>query len=132
MKADRPQLAKLMKALQPGDVVIVTKLDRLGRSTRELLNLLHQIDEAGAAFKSLGDPLFDTIPCRTGQRVIWNAMALSDEFAPWGAASVLPLFTYSAAASALRGTAPWSASAVFKLMPTSKPADRDLPKNGER
>ena len=56
-KADRPQLAKLMKALQPGDVVIVTKLDRLGRSTRELLNLLHQIDEAGAAFKSLGDPL---------------------------------------------------------------------------
>jgi DNA invertase Pin-like site-specific DNA recombinase len=60
VKADRPQLAKLMKALQPGDVVIVTKLDRLGRSTRELLNLLHQIDEAGAAFKSLGDPLFDT------------------------------------------------------------------------
>ena len=49
-----------------------------------------------------------------------------------GAASVLRLFTYSAAASALRGTAPWSASAVFKLMPTSKPADRDLPKNGER
>lgn len=60
MKADRPQLAKLMKTLQPGDVVIVAKLDRLGRSTRELLNLLHQIDEAGAAFKSLGDPLFDT------------------------------------------------------------------------
>jgi hypothetical protein len=30
------------------------------------------------------------------------------------------------------GTAPWSASAVFKLMPTLKPADRDLPKNGER
>ena len=57
----RPAAAgKLMKALQPGDVVIVTKLDRLGRSTRELLNLLHQIDEAGAAFKSLGDPLFDT------------------------------------------------------------------------
>ena len=61
VKADRPQLAKLMKALLPGDVVIVTKLDRLGRlTTRELLNLLHQIDEAGAAFKSLGDPLFDT------------------------------------------------------------------------
>jgi DNA invertase Pin-like site-specific DNA recombinase len=36
-----------MKALQPGDVVVVTKLDRFGRSTRELLNLLHQIDEAG-------------------------------------------------------------------------------------
>ena len=60
VKADRPQLAKLMKALQPGDVVVVTKLDPFGRSTRELLNLLHQIDEAGAAFKSLGDAMFDT------------------------------------------------------------------------
>jgi DNA invertase Pin-like site-specific DNA recombinase len=53
VKADRPQLAKLMKTLQPGDVVIVAKLDRLGRSTRELLNLLHQIDEAGAAFTAV-------------------------------------------------------------------------------
>jgi DNA invertase Pin-like site-specific DNA recombinase len=43
-----------------GDTVIVTKLDRLGRSTRELLNLIHAVDQAGASFKSLGDPLFDT------------------------------------------------------------------------
>jgi DNA invertase Pin-like site-specific DNA recombinase len=33
-RADRPELAKLMKALAPGDIVLVTKLDRLGRSTR--------------------------------------------------------------------------------------------------
>src|SRR5262245_20648414 len=58
--ADRPQLAKLMAALGSGDVVIVTKLDRLGRSTRELLNLIDRIGNAGAAFKSLGDPLWDT------------------------------------------------------------------------
>src|SRR5262249_32848490 len=58
--ADRPQLAKLMRALGQGDVVIVTKLDRLGRSTRELLDLIDRISKAGAAFKSLGDPLWDT------------------------------------------------------------------------
>ena len=45
---------------RPGDVVIVTKLDRLGRSTRELLELIERIGKAGAAFRSLGDPLFDT------------------------------------------------------------------------
>ena len=40
--------------------MLVAKLDRLGRSTRELLDLVHRIDQAGASFKSLGDPLFDT------------------------------------------------------------------------
>jgi hypothetical protein len=59
VRADRPQLAKLMSSLRKGDVVVVTKLDRLGRSTRELLDLIHRIDQAGASFKSLGDPLFD-------------------------------------------------------------------------
>jgi DNA invertase Pin-like site-specific DNA recombinase len=52
--ADRPQLAKLMAKLMPGDIVVVTKLDRLGRSTRELLDLIERISKAGAAFRSLG------------------------------------------------------------------------------
>jgi DNA invertase Pin-like site-specific DNA recombinase len=60
VRADRPQLTKLMASLRKGDVVVVTKLDRLGRSTRELLDLIHRIEQAGAAFRSLGDPLFDT------------------------------------------------------------------------
>jgi DNA invertase Pin-like site-specific DNA recombinase len=59
-RADRPQLAKLMASLKVGDVVIVTKLDRLGRSTRELLDLIDGISKAGASFRSLGDPLWDT------------------------------------------------------------------------
>jgi DNA invertase Pin-like site-specific DNA recombinase len=60
VRADRPQLAKLMAKLIPGDIVVVTKLDRLGRSTRELLELIERISKAGAAFRSLGDPLFDS------------------------------------------------------------------------
>ncbi|HLH92907.1 MAG TPA: recombinase family protein [Xanthobacteraceae bacterium] len=59
-RADRPQLAKLMAALEPGDVVLVSKLDRLGRSTRELLDLIERIGKTGATFRSLGDPLWDT------------------------------------------------------------------------
>ena len=53
-------LAKLMAGLGAGDVVVVTKLDRLGRSTRELLELIDRISKAGASFRSLGDPLWDT------------------------------------------------------------------------
>ena len=60
VRADRSQLAKLMASLQPGDVVLVAKLDRLGRSTRELLDLIDRIGKVGAAFRSLGDPLWDT------------------------------------------------------------------------
>jgi DNA invertase Pin-like site-specific DNA recombinase len=47
VRADRPQLAKLMAGLKSGDIVVVTKLDRLGRSTRELLDLIERIGKAG-------------------------------------------------------------------------------------
>jgi DNA invertase Pin-like site-specific DNA recombinase len=60
VRADRPQLTKLMAGLKAGDIVVVTKLDRLGRSTRELLDLIERIGKAGASFRSLGDPLWDT------------------------------------------------------------------------
>ena len=60
VRADRPQLAKLMAKLMPCDIVVVTKLDRLGRSTRELLELIERISQVGASFRSLGDPLWDT------------------------------------------------------------------------
>jgi Resolvase, N terminal domain len=58
--SDRPQLAKLLKRLDQGDVLIVTRLDRLARSTRDLLNILDAVGKAGAAFKSLGDVWADT------------------------------------------------------------------------
>jgi len=58
--ADRPQLAKAIQALGNGDTLIICKLDRLARSTRDLLNTLDTIAKAGASFKSLADPWCDT------------------------------------------------------------------------
>jgi DNA invertase Pin-like site-specific DNA recombinase len=49
----RAQLHRLLKTIDAGDVVIVTRLDRLARSTRDLLNILDKIAKAGATFKSL-------------------------------------------------------------------------------
>lgn len=59
-KTDRVELAKVLKRLEKGDVVIVTRLDRLARSTRDLLNILDAISKAGASFKSLADTWADT------------------------------------------------------------------------
>jgi DNA invertase Pin-like site-specific DNA recombinase len=58
--ADRAELAKVMKRLQPGDVLMVTRLDRLARSTRDLLNVLDAVKQAGAGFRSLKDAWADT------------------------------------------------------------------------
>jgi len=59
-RSDRKQLARLMAVLAKGDVLVVTRLDRLARSTRDLLNLLGTIAEKGAGFKSLRDTWADT------------------------------------------------------------------------
>jgi DNA invertase Pin-like site-specific DNA recombinase len=56
----RPELAKVIKRLEPGDVLVVTRLDRLARSTRDLLNILHTLGERGVGFKSLADSWADT------------------------------------------------------------------------
>ena len=60
VRADRKQLARLIAALDKGDVLVVTRLDRLARSTRDLLNLLGAVAEKGAGFKSLRDTWADT------------------------------------------------------------------------
>ena len=57
---DRRQLAKAIAALAAGDVLLVTRLDRLARSTRDLLNILDAVAKAGAGFRSLADAWADT------------------------------------------------------------------------
>ena len=59
-KTDRRALARAIKALEAGDTLLVTRLDRLARSTRDLLNTLAQITERKAGFKSLADAWADT------------------------------------------------------------------------
>jgi len=59
---DRRQLAKAIAALAAGDVLLVTRLDRLARSTRDLLNILDAVAKAGAAFDRL--PMLGPTPPR--------------------------------------------------------------------
>jgi DNA invertase Pin-like site-specific DNA recombinase len=56
----RREFQRLMKALNPGDTVVVTKLDRLARSSRDLLNILGQLEEGSCGFVSLGEAWCDT------------------------------------------------------------------------
>jgi DNA invertase Pin-like site-specific DNA recombinase len=57
---DRKALARAIGALGPGDVLLVTRLDRLARSTRDLLNVLDTVAKAGAGVRSLADAWADT------------------------------------------------------------------------
>jgi DNA invertase Pin-like site-specific DNA recombinase len=59
-KTDRAELAKAIRRLEPGDVLVVTRLDRLARSTRDLLNIVAAIAEREAGFRSLKDTWADT------------------------------------------------------------------------
>jgi DNA invertase Pin-like site-specific DNA recombinase len=59
-KTDRAELRKALATLDDGDVLMVTRLDRLARSTRDLLNTLASIADKRAGFQSLGDTWADT------------------------------------------------------------------------
>jgi len=60
LSRQRPELQRLLDQLRPGDTVVVWKLDRIGRSTRHLLEIMDTIREAGARFRSLSEPWADT------------------------------------------------------------------------
>lgn len=59
-KRDRPELGRLLDHLRAGDVVTVTRLDRLARSTSDLLHIAERIKDTGAGLRSLAEPWADT------------------------------------------------------------------------
>jgi DNA invertase Pin-like site-specific DNA recombinase len=76
-RSNRPELAKVLKRLDTGDVLIVTRLDRLARSTRDLLNILDDIAKRGAGFKSLHDAWADTT-CAHGRLMVTVLAGLAE------------------------------------------------------
>jgi DNA invertase Pin-like site-specific DNA recombinase len=77
-KADRRQLQRALEALNEGDLLLVTRLDRLARSTRDLLNVLATISAKGAGFKSLKEPMIDTTSAHG--RLVTSILAVIGEF----------------------------------------------------
>jgi DNA invertase Pin-like site-specific DNA recombinase len=76
--ADRPELRRCLDYLREGDTLLVTKIDRLARSTSDLYRIVSALAEKGVAFKVIDDPSIDTTS-RTGKLVI-GVLALIAEF----------------------------------------------------
>jgi DNA invertase Pin-like site-specific DNA recombinase len=74
---ERAELDRLLEQLREGDVVVVTKYDRLARSLRDLIDIVEIIRERGAGFRSLGEDIDTTTP--TG-RLIFHVFGSIAEF----------------------------------------------------
>ena len=59
-KIERPQLVRLLDHLREGDVLVITRLDRLARSTLDLLSIAERLNAVGAGLRSLAEPWLDT------------------------------------------------------------------------
>src|ERR1700738_3349324 len=77
VRAERRELLKLLKGIESGDVVTVTRIDRLARSTFDLLAIVQSIVDAGAQFRSLAEPWADTATS-TGRLMIAILGGLAD------------------------------------------------------
>ena len=76
--AGRPELKRCLEYLREGDTLLVTKLDRLARSTSDLYRIVSQLAEKGVEFRVLDDPSIDT-SSRTG-KLVMGVLALIAEF----------------------------------------------------
>jgi DNA invertase Pin-like site-specific DNA recombinase len=70
-------LQRLLKAIQPGDLVTVTRIDRLARSIFDLFTIIKAITDAGGQFRSLAEPMADT-STSTGRAMLAIIGALAD------------------------------------------------------
>ena len=73
----RPQLDEMLRHLRAGDVVVVTKYDRLARSLKDLLDIVAQIEGQGAGFRSLAEDIDTTTPAG---RLVFHVFASIAQF----------------------------------------------------
>jgi DNA invertase Pin-like site-specific DNA recombinase len=73
----RPELNRLLDHLRQGDVITVTKYDRLARSLRDLLDIVDTIQERGAGFRSLAEDIDTTTPAG---RLVFHVFASIAQF----------------------------------------------------
>lgn len=77
-KSSRPELDRMLDMLREGDVVVVWKLDRLGRSVQNLVDLMGRFRSVGAGFRSLTEQMDATTPAEV---LVFNILA------PWRSSS---------------------------------------------
>ncbi len=76
-KSERPALMEMLNQLRKGDMVVVWKLDRLGRSLKDLINLVSKFEERGVGFQSLQDNIDTTTP---SGKLVFHLFAALAEF----------------------------------------------------
>src|SRR5437868_5612677 len=76
-KTERPGLSDALSHVRPGDVLVVWRLDRLGRSLRDLIDRLLELDQRGVGFKSLTESIDTTTP---GGKLIFHIFGALAEF----------------------------------------------------
>lgn len=76
-RRNRPELDRLLDQLREGDVVVVTKYDRLARSLRDLLDIVAAIQAHGAGFRSLAEDIDTTTPAG---RLVFHVFASIAQF----------------------------------------------------
>lgn len=75
-KSDRPELDHCLRALRPGDSLVVWRLDRLGRDLHDLITIIHKLEGRGVGFRSLTEAIDATGP--TGRLILHIFAALSE------------------------------------------------------